>query len=274
MSHSGTGGHGGQSGSSGHHGLHHHHIGHHSGHGHGIGGGGQIVNMVFLLGLSHSLCVALFGDQKVFSKIKEGYDNMLGKEPGQNASIWQKSFKPETLLDKLIYMDLRPLVLLILFIGVIATWLSTVYWLRHHDDRTGITFQSFDIRTRLLSDGKAATSPVPLSGASDTRSNTNSEAATIAPGGGSASTQEQAMSHTVDQLHAESMTAPSTFCQLRESGDLRPSYASVAFGHPLPASASVVHGPTSFKSFPTCAQYRGHLGVSVPIFRLRTLINR
>jgi len=102
----------------GHHGGQHHHVGHHGGH-----GAAQALNAVYLMALLQGVCASIFGKKK-------------SPEPAGNekeVQEWEKAMQAQTLKHRLLHMDLTPFIVLPVFVVLLISWLSAIYWLNHLD---------------------------------------------------------------------------------------------------------------------------------------------
>ena len=159
MSHGGGGGGGGSPGG---------HMGHHGGHHHGGQGhhGGR--NTISLFSLLSNLSFAytaawefikwipgLKPPQKRFPKqvSLEGSESLSESERKELTEEIESMIKPPSFKDKVMHFDLRPIIFLVLFIFAVKYYLHTVYWLRHNDDPTGITFSNLNMRKDLQMNG-------------------------------------------------------------------------------------------------------------------------
>ncbi len=149
MSHGGFGGHG--------HGGHAVHHGHHTGH-HTFGLGGQVIDASLCLDLLQGVFVSLFPSLKSHPWFKKKQYDPLDPEVASQTrenSDWENALQPPTLKQKLMHMDLRPFVLLGIFIGGLCLYSVLIYWLRHNDDPTGKTFNKFKTKDALMAtDGR------------------------------------------------------------------------------------------------------------------------
>ncbi len=129
------------------------HHGHHGTHGHhlGLGLGGQVINASYLGCLLQGVFVSLFPSSNLpswaCSKKPAGNEHVDEKE---QINEWESSLAPETFRHKLLNMDLRPLLLAGIALGGLFFWSSLIYWLRHNDDPTGKTYDTFKMRDAVV----------------------------------------------------------------------------------------------------------------------------
>lgn len=63
---------------------------------------------------------------------------------GETAS-WESVLQKHSVKDKLLHMDLRPMILLVVLLAGATAWVSMLYWLRHCDrpnELTEVRYQS------------------------------------------------------------------------------------------------------------------------------------
>src|SRR5579875_2893439 len=129
-----------------HHGLHHH--GHDGGH---HGGGAQVLNATMVFGMLQGLFVAIFGEKKSVPTLqrwaqalaaRQQATGLQGQTLSPEAAEWEACYHLPTWKEKLMQADLRPYIMLALFLGVLFLWLQIIVWLRHHDDPAGKTFSA------------------------------------------------------------------------------------------------------------------------------------
>ncbi len=112
-----------------------HHGGHHGGHHHGghhhhhHGGFGHSITMSNFFSMLQGLFVSIFGETKGSARAE--------KKGETSATMWESAMQSKTMKRNLMNMSLAPFISLVIFFFMVTGWLAGIYWLRHHDDRTG-----------------------------------------------------------------------------------------------------------------------------------------